>query len=75
VVQIFDLLWGRYTRRSNWGRYYLIYFVGSDWVSLAFAGLAAHLARVVPNTAIMFTCYELVVRIWKKHHMKSASGE
>lgn len=42
-------------------------------MGFAFAGLAAHLARVVPNTAIMFTCYELVVRVWKKHHMNSSN--
>eukprot|EP01135_Chromosphaera_perkinsii_P003125 Nk52_evm14s236 gene=Nk52_evmTU14s236 len=29
-------------------------------------GLGAHLIRVVPNTAIMFTTYELTVTLWEK---------
>ncbi|KAJ3090101.1 hypothetical protein HK102_004659 [Quaeritorhiza haematococci] len=29
-----------------------------------YGGMAAHLMRVVPNAAIMFLCYELIVGIW-----------
>ena len=29
-------------------------------------GLGAHLIRVVPNTAIMFSTYELSVMLWEK---------
>eukprot|EP01134_Creolimax_fragrantissima_P005370 CFRG5370T1 len=31
-----------------------------------YSGFSAHLCRVLPNTAIMFTCYELVIRLWEK---------
>lgn len=39
------------------------------------AGLGAHLCRVVPNTAIMFTCYELVVRVWRINQERANNGE
>ncbi|KNC77790.1 hypothetical protein SARC_09762 [Sphaeroforma arctica JP610] len=34
-----------------------------------YSGLTAHLCRVLPNTAIMFTCYELTVRAWERRHL------
>lgn len=30
-----------------------------------YAGMGAHLMRVVPNTAIMFACYELIVKMFQ----------
>lgn len=38
-------------------------------------GLAAHLCRVIPNTAIMFTCYEMVVRLWRLQNEQQNSNK
>jgi solute carrier family 25 protein 33/36 len=39
-----------------------------------YGGLTAHLMRVVPNAAILFFCYELIVRLGNAHLSSSSSS-
>eukprot|EP00123_Amoebidium_parasiticum_P007432 comp18121_c0_seq2/m.18803 comp18121_c0_seq2/g.18803 ORF comp18121_c0_seq2/g.18803 comp18121_c0_seq2/m.18803 type:complete len:277 (-) comp18121_c0_seq2:28-858(-) len=45
----------------------LRYILKNEGIRGWYSGISAHLARVIPNTAVMFMCYELSVRMWAHH--------
>jgi solute carrier family 25 protein 33/36 len=38
--------------------------IKEEGVSALYGGMTAHLMRVVPNAAILFFCYELIISTW-----------